>query len=189
MNTEKASSDDSFMRFIFIIMLVALPLRIFVFWPFVVSGESMVPTFEDKQYLIVDKISYKLHDVQRGDVVVFKYPKDPTRYFIKRIIGLPTESVLVKNGIVTISSADKTTIATLSEPYISDTTTGTTELSLGEDEYFVMGDNRPQSSDSRVWGPVEKNLIIGKTLFRLLPLSRASVFPGKTIYQDTEPTN
>lgn len=181
---ETPSSEDSFMRFIFIVMLIALPLRIFAFWPFVVSGESMVPTFTDKQYLIIDKVHYKFNDIIRGDVVVFKYPKDPSRYFIKRIIGLPGETVLIKNGVIKIANKEKDIIE-LTEPYISDTTTGTTELTLGPDEYFVMGDNRPQSSDSRVWGPVEKSLIVGRAAVRLFPLSKAALLPGKTTYETT----
>lgn len=175
-------SDDSFMRFIFIVMLIALPIRIFIFWPFVVSGESMVPTFQDKQYLIIDKLHFKLHDIERGDVVIFKYPKDPSRYFIKRIIGLPNETVLVKNGVVTISDQSKQHIITLNEPYISETTNGSSEITLADDEYFVMGDNRPQSSDSRVWGPVQKDLIVGRAAARLFPLSSADILPGEYHY-------
>lgn len=157
-------------------MVIVAPIRYFLFQPFIVRGESMSPNFESGDYLIVDEISYRVSDPQRGDVIVFKYPKDTTQRFIKRIIGLPGETVEIKNGVVTIFQGDKTLI--LDEEYLSDSlkTAGDVKNQLAEGEYFVMGDNREYSYDSRAWGVVPREDIIGKAFFRVLPISALSQF-------------
>lgn len=136
----------------------------------------MVPTFENGEYLIIDELSYHFESPVRGEVVVFKYPKDPSKFFIKRVIGLPGETVSIDGNKISITSNNETT--ELDEPYIENESSGNLTVELGEDEYFVMGDNRPASSDSRSWGPVEEDLIKGRVLLRLLPVARASVKPG-----------
>lgn len=175
----KNSSSREFWRFIFIVLFIILPLRLFVVQPFIVSGESMYPTFENRDYLIVDALSYKLENPKRGDVVIFKYPYDEKRYFIKRVIGIPGETVIVEGEKVTIINKENPKGFTLEENYIKFNNESRTEINLREDEFFVMGDNRPVSSDSRVWGPLEKEFIIGRPLVRLFPLSQATVFPGE----------
>jgi len=173
-------------KFIIIALIVIIPIRTFVADPFIVSGQSMDNTFADGQYLIVDQLSYHFENPSRGDVIIFRYPKDPSLFFIKRVIGLPGETVSINNGVVTISNigGNPNASTTLSEPYIStehrsyDTSTTT----LGADQYFVMGDNRNESSDSRIWGPVPRANIIGRPFLRLLPPTSLSVFPGR----DTE---
>ena len=117
----KKQSFFELIRFIFIALIIVVPIRILVAEPFVVSGNSMVPTFENENYLIVDKISYRLSDPKRDDVVIFRYPKDQTKFFIKRIIGLPNETIQINNGKVTIFPCDKLSDCasiTLNESYI-----------------------------------------------------------------------
>ena len=156
---------------IFIIAsVIVLPIRYFLFQPFIVKGESMIPNFQQGDYLIVDEISYRFSSPQRGDVIVFKYPKDTTQKFIKRIIGLPGETVEVKDGKVTIYKDNSNHV--LNEKYLPNpsVTIGTLKLSLGIDEYFVLGDNREFSYDSRAWGSVPLKNIIGKVFLRVLPV-------------------
>ncbi len=165
-----------------LIVVVVIPIRLFVASPFVVDGESMHPTFENLDYLIVDELVYDFQAPARGDVIVFRYPGDPSIFYIKRIIGLPGETVSIDRGVVSITTPAGKTF-TLSEPYIvNEDVTYTKKVTLGPDEYFVMGDNRPNSSDSRVWGPLPRKNIIGRVDVRLLPLSRSSLFPGATSY-------
>jgi signal peptidase I len=141
----------------------------------------MDPTFASGQYLIVDQLTYHLEDPKRDDVIIFKYPKDPSTYYIKRIIGLPGETLSVDHGTVTIINNKNPSGFILNEPYITDShkTSDTFEITLGPTEYFVMGDNRPQSSDSRSWGPLEAKYIVGRPFLRLIPFSKLSVFPGR----------
>lgn len=167
-------------RFIIIALIIVIPIRIFIAQPFIVSGASMDPTFADGQYLIVDEISYYLNEPTRGDVVIFKYPKDPKKYFIKRIIGLPGENVVInKKGEVSVQQKGSDTIISLKEPYVHFSKNESDLLALGEDEYFVMGDNREDSYDSRMWGPVKRNFLVGKALVRLFPFTQVDIFPGQ----------
>ncbi len=165
-----------------LIVVVVIPIRLFVISPFIVDGESMHPTFENLDYLIIDELVYDFKAPARGDVVVFRYPNDPSLFYIKRIIGLPGETVSINQGIVTITTVDGKNI-TLNEPYIvNEDATYTKNVTLGSGEYFVMGDNRPNSSDSRVWGPLPRNDIIGRVDLRLLPIKEIGFFPGATEY-------
>ena len=171
-----------------LIVIVVIPIRIFVISPFVVDGESMHPTFENLDYLIVDELLYDVRAPARGDVIVFRYPGNPSIFYIKRIIGLPGETVSINHGIVSIRTTSGTTI-TLSEPYIvNEDATYTKDVSLNPGEYFVMGDNRPNSSDSRVWGPLPRKDIIGRVDLRLLPVARSGFFPGATSYSTSAST-
>ncbi|MFN4181294.1 MAG: signal peptidase I, partial [Candidatus Paceibacteria bacterium] len=168
-------------RFVLLALIIVVPIRAYVAQPFVVSGASMDPTFHNGEYLIIDEISYHLGSPERGDVVVFRYPGDPSKFFIKRIIGLPYETVEIENGKVTIYNEQNKNKGglTLDDSYIVNHSGGDTHLTLGADEYFVMGDNRPASSDSRYWGAVPKENIIGKAFVRLLPISRIDLYPGQ----------
>lgn len=158
-------------------VVIVIPIRIFIAQPFIVSGESMVPTFESGEYLIVDQLSYRLHSPERGDVIIFKYPNNPSRYFIKRVIGLPGETVEIVNDVVHITSGDTKII--LDEPYITLQRDSNMTMALADDEYFVMGDNRLASLDSREWGPLQEDFITGRALVRLLPFERIDLLPGK----------
>ena len=167
----------------FIIIVVVIPIRLFVISPFVVDGESMHPTFENLDYLIVDEAVYRLKSPARGDTIVFRYPGNPSVFYIKRIIGLPGETVAINHGAVTITTTNGQSLI-LDEPYIVDEdATYTKTTTLSEDEYFVMGDNRPNSSDSRVWGVLPRADIIGRVDLRLLPVTKIGFFPGDTSYQ------
>jgi len=138
--------------------LLIVFFRTFVFQNFVVEGSSMIPTLTQSDRLIVSRISYYLGQPERGDIIVFQYPYGPDRDFVKRVIGLPGETIVLKNGQVFID--DK---PLQSEPYVKNKSRDTHDpVTLGEDEYFVMGDNRTGSSDSRSWGPLQRHFIIGK---------------------------
>lgn len=175
------SAFKEILTFIVLAVIIVVPIRIFVAQPFIVEGESMHPTFESGDYLVVDELTYRLSEPKRGDVIVFRYPGDPKIFYIKRIIGLPGETVHINNGKTTITKTDGTTI-TLDESYVvAEDATYNEDKTLGSDEYFVMGDNRPQSSDSRIWGPLPKNDIMGRAYLRLLPPSKLGVLPGRAI--------
>lgn len=166
---------------IIIALIIALPIRFFIAEPFVVQGASMDPTFSTGQFLIVDRLSYHFDEPGRGDVVVFEYPLDPRTYYIKRIIGLPGETVEINRGKVTIKNTDHPDGVALTESYVSGVHASMDTLSatLGPTEYFVMGDNRAQSSDSRMWGPLQEELIVGRPIIRLTPINMISILPGE----------
>ena len=167
-------------HFLLIAIAIVVPIRIFIAQPFIVSGASMDPTFKDKQYLIVDELSYRLGEPSRGDVAIFKYPRNPKQYFIKRVIGLPGETVLVnEQGQVSIKDKDKNVALTLKEPYVTFQKNESAERTLKPGEYFMMGDNRAGSFDSRAWGPVNRDLIVGKAFLRLFPVTAIDVLPGQ----------
>ena len=141
----------------------------------------MEPNFHDSEYLIVDQLSYRIREPKRGDVIIFRYPQDPSQFFIKRIIGLPGEAVRVADGRVRITDTVNAAIVQLDEsPYLSSDvrTGGQTNIQLHEKEYFVLGDNREASSDSRSWGAVPKGAIMGRAWIRAWPLSRVNIFNG-----------
>lgn len=166
-------------EFAFIALLIVIPVRYFIAQPFIVSGASMESTFHSGEYLIIDQLSYRLDDPKRGDVIVFRYPQDPSKFFIKRIIGIPGDTIDIQGNAVTITPKDGETIS-LDEPYVKSMAENTslTEI-LGEREYFVMGDNRDASSDSRVWGVLQKEKIIGRAFVRLFPFTEADILPGE----------
>lgn len=167
------------LQFACIALLIVVPVRYFIAQPFIVSGASMERTFHTGEYLIIDQVSYYFNDPQRGDVIVFRYPKDPSKFFIKRVIGLPGEGIDIQGNVVTITSKEGLKTV-LSEPYIKSMAQNTTLTeTLGDREYFVMGDNRDASSDSRMWGVLNKDKIVGRALLRLFPFSVASIMPGE----------
>ena len=166
-----------------IAVVIVVPFRMYIAQPFLVSGPSMDNTFADGQYLIVDELTYETRAPQRGEVVIFKYPLDTKKYFIKRIIGLPGETVDVKNGIVTITNPANPKGLVLTEAYVKangdNPARPDAHMILGADEYCVLGDNRAVSSDSRIWGSVKRDLITGRPFLRLFPLSEIGLFPGQ----------
>ncbi len=178
----KTTKKESFwetVRFIILAIIIVVPVRIFIAQPFVVSGSSMYPTFHNGDYLIVDELTYRLDKIERNDVIIFRYPGDTSKYFIKRVIGLPNEIVEVKNNTITITNKKTNETTTLDQSFIPNNTGGIdAKYDLNNDEYFVMGDNRGASSDSRYWGPVKKDLIIGQAFLRLLPLNDIDYKPG-----------
>jgi signal peptidase I len=175
-----ARSIISTIKLMIISLVIILPVRYFLAQPFYVNGASMEPNFHNNEYLITEELSYFLNDPKRGDIIVFKYPENPNYNFIKRIIGLPGEKISFKNGQVMIHNNESLEGTILDEPYLlPDTRTFTTNRStyeIKEDEYFVMGDNRYYSEDSRSFGPIKKGLIIGRVSLRGWPLNRVDVF-------------
>lgn len=132
-----------FVKFSLLALLIVMPIRLWIAQPFIVQGSSMTPNFQNGDYLIIDEITYQFREPERGEVVVFRYPKNPSQFFIKRIAGLSGETI---GGII-----------------------------LAQDEYYVLGDNSSASSDSRYWGPVKSNLIIGRAILRLWPVSSLGI--------------
>lgn len=161
--------------------------RPYVAEPYVVDGASMDPTFQTGDYLIVNKLSYEVGLPKRNTVLVFRYPNNPKTNFIKRIIGLPGEKVTMKDGVVTIVNKEFPKGFLLDQSYVVHQCLPSPdrycikdfEITLGPTEYFVMGDNRVDSFDSRSWGPVDKKFLLGEPILRLLPLSKISFLPGK----------
>lgn len=167
-------------KIIVISLAIIIPIRYFVIQPFYVKGASMEPNFYDHEYLIINEIGYRFHEPVRGDVIVFRYPKNPQEYFIKRVIALPGEKIQIKEGLVYIYNKENPAGIRLSEPYLEESVstfnTGEEIISLGADEFFVLGDNRNSSKDSRSFGALNESFITGKVLFRGWPFNRAGLF-------------
>ncbi len=164
--------------FILIVVFVVIPFRIYVAQPYLVTGGSMDPTFENGEYLIVDQLSYRFDDPKRGEVIIFRFPKDPREFFIKRVVGLPGETVKLSIGGVTIVNKDNPEGFLLSEPYVVFDKKDALIMNLKDNEYFVMGDNRIASADSRLWGPVPRENVVGRPFVALFPLSKIRFMPG-----------
>ena len=153
-------------------LVIALLIKTFLFQAFFIPSESMMPTLAVHDRVLVNKLSYKLHDVHRGDIVVFKAPEQERtaeiKDLVKRVIGLPNETVSAHGGHIYINGEK------LDESYLPDgvETSSFSAVTLKPDHYWVMGDNRDNSKDSRVFGPIEKHEIIGRVFFRIWPLSR-----------------
>lgn len=167
-------------KIVVISLVIIFPIRYFLIQPFYVKGASMEPNFYDHEYLIIDEITYRFNAPQRGDIVVFRYPRNPQEYFIKRIIGLPGEKVQIKDGKVYVFNEKNPNGFVLEEKYLNNETS-TYSLSedvvtLSNDEIFVLGDNRNSSKDSRSFGPVNKSYITGKVLLRGWPFDRINYF-------------
>ena len=182
MNEKRENFFVEVLKFSIITIIIVLPFRMYIAKPFIVSGASMSPNFETGNYLIIDEISYKLGEPQRGEVIVFKYPNDPSRFFIKRIIGLPNETIKIKDNEVIIKNESYPEGMKLDDVYLKKPTEQNIERTLGNKEYFVMGDNRTNSSDSRFWGPLNKEFIVGRAFVRLLPINKIDLFPADFDY-------
>jgi signal peptidase I len=166
------------LSFVAIVVLIIIPFRMFVAQPYLVDGSSMDPTFKNGEYLIVDELSYRFENPQRGDVIIFRYPLDPSQFFIKRVIGLPGETVKLTPTGTYIINTDHPDGMKVSEPYVVFNKTDTLTYTLKSGQYFAMGDNRPASADSRLWGPVPRANIVGRPVIALFPLDKVSLMPG-----------
>ncbi len=180
-------------RVIVIALIIAIPVRFFIAEPFIVNGASMDPTFSTGQFLIVDRLTYRFEQPKRGDVIVFEFPYNPSVYYIKRIIGLPGERVRMQNGRIFIEQASTSQKFALEEPYIQsyhlsrdNIVLPDTDKPLEPGQYIVLGDNRRESSDSRVWGLLDSKFIIGRPIIRLTPLTAITILPGT--YHETSAT-
>jgi signal peptidase I len=165
---------------------VIVPFRLWVAEPYIVSGQSMFPTFDTGHYLIVNKISYELGSpIKRDSVVVFKFPptanvpQEDGKDLIKRVIGIPGDTVSENGNVVTISNSQSSTTE-LDQSYIGavEQMPLTFTITLKAGEYFVMGDNRANSYDSRYWGVLPRQDIIGEPILRLWPINKIGILPG-----------
>ncbi len=178
---EKDSSNfwKELVKLTFFSLLIIVPFRLYIAQPFIVEGASMDPTFETGDYLIVDELSYRFKTPARGSVIIFKYPLDPRKSFIKRIIGLPGETISISGEQVTIINTEYPEGFVLDEPYVKLNKQDNLNRTLGTNEYFVLGDNRIGSADSRLWGPVPGVNIVGRPIIRFFP---PALFPGDNPY-------
>lgn len=160
------------LQVVIVALIIIIPVRYYFIKPFYVKGASMEPTFYDHEYLVIDEISYRFKEPVRGDIIVFRYPKDPKQYFIKRIVGLPGETVQITNNRVFINGQQ------VDETYLEEQTDtrGEIVVTLQPDEYFVLGDNRNYSLDSRSFGPLPRKYMVGKTWIRGWPFDKITVF-------------
>ncbi len=181
MDTKSDGFFDDIIKFALIALLIVVPVRWFIAQPFVVKGASMQPTFEEGDYLIVDQLSYHLGEPQRGDVIIMRYPKDPSVFFIKRVIGLPNETVEIQGKRVIIRHGAGTDPIVLNESFIDPSRMRDEYATyvLGPNDYFVMGDNRIESSDSRSWGVLPRKDVVGRALVRLYPFDKVNLYPGE----------
>ncbi len=170
---------------VLISLAVIIPVRYFLIQPFYVKGASMEPNFLDHQYLIIDELSYRFTEPARGDIVVFRYPNDPRQYFIKRVIGLPGDRLTISGGSITIYDTAHPKGFVLDEKsYLGSLQTGgAKDVTLASDEYFLLGDNRPQSLDSRVFGPVSRVYLIGRVWLRGWPPEKIKVYTTESEVQ------
>jgi signal peptidase I len=175
---KKKSFFRELIEIIFFVAIIVIPTQTFIGRTFIVIGNSMFPTFEHKDYLIVDKLSYHFKSPSRGDVIVFHPPINEKTYYIKRIVGLPGEKIEVKNNEVKITNTKNPEGVVLEQPYASSLGESEKTITLGDGEYFVMGDNRAVSSDSRVWGVLPEKNISGRVFLRLFPFSQIDIWPG-----------
>ncbi|MBI3334916.1 MAG: signal peptidase I [Candidatus Portnoybacteria bacterium] len=169
-----------FLQIFLLSLAIVLPIRYFVVQPFLVRGESMLPTFNNFDYLFVERVSYYVREPARGEVIVFRFPRNERDYYIKRVVGLPGEEVRIEGGQVQVITLQGKTLL-LKEPYLSSNTftQGGAEVRLGPGEYYVLGDNRDASYDSRRWGVLPAKDIIGRVLARIWPPNKAKAFWGE----------
>jgi len=176
-----------FIKVVVISLLIILPIRYFIIQPFYVKGASMEPTFHDREYLIINEVGYHFQEPKRGDIVVFRYPLNPQEYFIKRIIGLPGEKININDGKVYVYNDEHPAGIELDESAYLDDSVKTYDLkdeaiAVESDQYFVMGDNRNASKDSRSFGPLDKSFLTGKVWLRGWPFKKATAF-GQQAYE------
>jgi signal peptidase I len=170
-------------KIVLVALAIVIPIRFFVLQPFTVKGASMEPNFHDNEYLIIDEISYRLHQPKRGDVVVLHNPSLLSEFFIKRVIGLPGERIVVADGKVSVFDSTGKGGVLNESAYLpaGRTTFGDIDITLGSDEVYLMGDNRPASLDSRSFGPIKLNDLVGRTAIRAWPITKAAVFATPSI--------
>lgn len=177
-NEEKKDSWLDIVKFVLITAAIVLPIRFFVAQPFLVSGPSMEPTFMDKDYLIVDELSYRFQNPKRGEVVIFRRPEE-NKYLIKRIIGVPGDTVVLEGDKITITNAENPEGFVFDQSFVvNKKSESKLTVILDGTDYFVLGDNRPVSFDSRGWGPLPEKDIVGRPLLRLYPFNRIGAWPG-----------
>ncbi len=161
-----------------IAVVTVFVIRTYLVQPFLVSGASMEPNFSTGDYLIIDEVSYRFREPSRGEAIVFRYPENPSVFYIKRVIGVPNERVIVHDGKVKIINMEHPQGFMVEEQYLNPSirTMGEIDEVLGKDQYFVLGDNRNYSYDSRNWGLLPKDNVIGVVRLRLFPFNELKAF-------------
>jgi signal peptidase I len=171
-NSRAANGMHSWVRDLVVSVAISAFIIIFLYQPVRVEGTSMLPMLEDQDRLFINKIAYRVGEIHLGDVVVFQYPRDHTKSYIKRVIALPGDALRIDRGRVYVNGRR------LQEPYVPNRFSddrSQPEMVLPAHEYFVMGDHRSISSDSRDFGPVDRNLIYGKAVFVYWPMEQVGV--------------
>lgn len=182
---EEDEEPSSLLIWIIGIIIIVKLVQAFLIQPFIVDGASMLPTYHNKEFLLVDKLSYRLTSPARGDIMIFKLYENNNnpyegKHLIKRVIGLPGERVVVKRGITSIYNKANPEGFTLDESYVEyKELNKDVDITLDERHYFVMGDNRAQSYDSRDWGALDETNIKGQVFLRLYPFKQAGYEPGR----------
>ncbi len=185
---EKKESLWDIVKFVALALIIVIPIRMFIAQPFLVKGRSMDPTLHQSDYLIVDELSYHLRTPKRGEVIVFRFPGDPKEHFVKRVIGLPGDTLQIVNGKVTVVTKAGKKLE-LVEPYITNHSYESLEdIVVPEDNLFVMGDNRAESYDSRMWKFLPIKMATGRALIRLYPFSQIDMLPGLYSFPELEET-
>ena len=166
-------------------------VRTFLVQPFLVSGTSMYPTFSNGDYVLTDELTYRIRPPERGEVVVFHDVSDSSTYLIKRIIGLPGERLVITNNTITIYNKQNPSGFVLSESYLpaGTVTAGDGTWTLSSSSYMMLGDNRAVSYDSRSWGPLPANDIVGLVRFRLWPLNAINIFSAPQYDASSSPSS
>lgn len=186
--SETSSSYATLAMYAIIALGIAFVVRFFIAAPYIVSGASMEPTLRPFNYLIIDRISYQFEEPERGEIIVFQFPYDPSRSIIKRVIGLPGETIILDESSITVQNDEHPDGFTLPESYLAPERVRDTHMTvtLGDDEYFVLGDNREASADSRSWGALPREFIVGRAFLRLFPFNEIDIWPGATAYTGIE---
>jgi signal peptidase I len=185
---EEDESPSSLLLWIIGIIIVVKLIQGFLIQPFIVDGGSMLPTYNNGEFLLVDKLSYLIHSPRRGDVMIFKLYENTNnpyegKHLIKRVIGLPGDRVKVENGVTTIYNEANPKGFVIEEPFVKyKDVHKNVDITLDDNQYFMMGDNRTQSYDSRDWGPLDGSNVRGQVLFRVYPFKSASYEPGQYMY-------
>lgn len=186
---QKKESIWDIVKFVILALVIVIPIRMFIAQPFLVKGRSMDPILHEKDYLIVDELSYHLRTPKRGEVIVFKFPLNPKEHFVKRVIGLPGDTVQIINGEVTIITKSGKTMK-LDEPYVKNHSyESLVDIVVPEGNLFVMGDNRSESYDSRMWKFLPMKMATGRALIRLYPFNQIDYLPGQHLFNELEENN
>lgn len=179
--TKKESVWD-IVKFMLLAIIIVIPIRMFIAQPFLVNGRSMDPTLKNHDYLIVDELSYYLREPHRGEVIIFRYPLDPKQHFVKRLIGLPGDTIRIINGNVTIITKEGKTLQLPDTYVVNHSYESLVDIIVPEGQLFVMGDNRAESYDSRSWRFLPRELATGRALFRLYPFNNMDYLPGQYLF-------
>ena len=159
------------LKIVIISLAIIVPIRAFIVQPFTVRGASMHPNFESGDYLFINEIAYRFGEPQRGDVIIFRPPQNTKQFYIKRVIGVPGDTIKIEDGKIW-QGRDGSSLELFDEDYVGGVTPGNSFEVLGDDEYFVLGDNGRSSSDSRSWGVLSRKSIIGKAWIRAWPVDK-----------------